>query len=125
LLLRLGQEPTSNGRVGVEGDVEFAEKREEEGVLLSRDGGVISLINSREYVVILLAVVVDLLNSVGLEIGKTEAGEDTGLVDFLNTGNPIFESNASIWGVDVKDIKYDTLASKFEASMAQSYLSSP
>jgi hypothetical protein len=106
LLLRFRQKATSNWRVSVESNTELAKQREKECILLTRNRRVVALVDSWEDIAVLLAVVIDFLDSVGLEIRQTKAREHASLVDFLYTRNPIVERDTGIWCVDVEYINF-------------------
>lgn len=106
LFFRLRQEATGNRRISVESNAELAKQREKECVLLTRNCRVVALVDSWEDIAVLLAVVIDFLDSVGLEIRQTKAREHASLVDFLYTRNPIVERDTGIWCVDVEYINY-------------------
>lgn len=75
LLDGLGQEAAGNGAVGVEGDAELAQCREDLRLLQARDGGVVALVDGGEDEVVRAAVVVRVLDLGGAEVGESEAAE--------------------------------------------------
>jgi hypothetical protein len=83
LLFRLGEEATGEQTIGVEGDFDAAESGEEEGLLFAGSGGVITLVDGRKDVAVLVAVVVGGLYVLYLVPGEAEAVEVALLVGRL------------------------------------------
>jgi len=71
----LGEEAIGERTVGVEGDFEATESDEEEGVLFAGNWGVITLVDGRKDMAVLVAVVVDGLYVFYSITEETEAGE--------------------------------------------------
>ena len=104
LLACLDQEAARDRRVGVEGDAELAEGREQEGFLLACHGRVVTLVDGGEDVVVRFAVLVDRFDVRGFVVGQAEAGEGTLFVDFVDAGEGRSEGHARVGGVDVEDV---------------------
>ena len=72
--------------------------------MFAGDGGVVALVDGRQDVAILLAVVVNGLDVFGMVVREAEAGEVALLVDFVDTGEGGGEWDARVRGVDVEDV---------------------
>lgn len=68
------EEAAGERGVGVEGDLELAEEREEVGFDVPYHGVVVSLVDRGEWVGVDFAYVVDLLYVGGFEVGEAELG---------------------------------------------------
>jgi hypothetical protein len=104
LLFRPGQEAAGERAVGVEGDAELAQRREEDGVGLARDRRVVALVGGRQHVVVLLAVVVHGLDFFGPVVGQAEAREVALLVHFVDAREGGGQWHAGVGRVDIEDI---------------------
>lgn len=69
------------------------------------DGGVVALVDGWKDVVVLLAVVVGLAGLGRGEVGKTETGEDAGLMGFVDAGEGGADGRLEVGGVEVEDVE--------------------
>lgn len=115
------EEAASERGVGVEGDLELAEKREEVGFDESRDRVVVALINGGERIGIFFTDVVDFLHIWWSEVGEAELrcvldGERGGVaggvtyvtefpsfVDDVDSFEGLFDWSCYVWCVKVVD----------------------
>ena len=104
LFLGLGQEASSKWTVSIERNVELAKCREELCLLPSGYRTVVSLINARKRVAFLLAVSIDTLYVLGLEITEAKALEITSFIGIVDAFELVLEFDGWIRRVDVVDI---------------------
>ena len=104
LLARLDQEAARDGRVGVEGDAEPAQGRQEEGLGLARHRRVVALVDGRQDVAVGLAVRVHGLDVRRLVVGQAEAREGALFVDLVDAGEGLGKGHARVGRVHVEDV---------------------